>query len=86
MDRKILRNYIYNALYQLIRIILPFILVPYTLSHIGTRTLGIYDYAGSIMNWFILFGVLGINTYGNREIAKVRNDKGSLQTACTVCS
>ena len=81
MDRKILRNYIYNALYQLIRIILPFILVPYTLSHIGTRTLGIYDYAGSIMNWFILFGVLGINTYGNREIAKVRNDKGSLQTA-----
>lgn len=81
MDRKILRNYIYNALYQLIRIILPFILVPYTLSHIGTRTLGIYDYAGSIMNWFILFGVLGINTYGNREIARVRNDHEQLQTA-----
>ena len=78
MDRKILRNYIYNALYQLIRIILPFVVVPYTLSHIGTKTLGIYDFAGSIMNWFILFGVLGVNTYGNRQIAKVRDEPQAL--------
>lgn len=78
MDRKILRNYIYNALYQLIRIILPFVVVPYTLSHIGTKTLGIYDFAGAIMNWFILFGVLGVNTYGNRRIAKVRDDREEL--------
>lgn len=78
MDRKILRNYIYNALYQLVRIILPFVIVPYTLSHIGTETLGIYDFAGAIMNWFILFGVLGVNTYGNRQIAKVRDDRQAL--------
>ena len=30
------------------------------------------------MNWFILFGILGVNTYGNREIAKVRNNKEDL--------
>ncbi|MBR2592130.1 MAG: polysaccharide biosynthesis C-terminal domain-containing protein [Oscillospiraceae bacterium] len=75
MDRKIVKNYIYNILYQLVKIILPFILVRYTSVHIGKDALGIYNYAGSIMNWFILFGILGVNTYGNRQIAKVRDDE-----------
>ncbi len=78
MDRRLLRNYLYNILYQVVKIVLPLILVPYTASHIGEGALGIYQYAGSIMNWFILFGILGVNTYGNREIAKVRNDKEKL--------
>ena len=74
MDRKLIKNYIYNILYQLVKIILPLILAPYTASHIGVTPLGSYQYAGSIMNWFILFGILGVNTYGNRQIAKVRDD------------
>lgn len=78
MDRKLIRNYLYNALYQIVKIILPMILVPYTAVHIGESMLSIYQYAGSIMNWFILFGILGINTYGNRQIAKVRNNKEEL--------
>ena len=75
MDRKVFKNYFYNILYQLVKIVLPFILVRYTSVHIGKDALGIYNYAGSIMNWFILFGILGVNTYGNRQIAKVRNDE-----------
>ncbi len=74
MDKKIVKNYIYNILYQLVKIILPLIVAPYTASHIGVKPLGSYQYAGSIMNWFILFGILGVNTYGNRQIAKVRDD------------
>ncbi len=74
MDRKLIKNYIYNILYQLVKIVLPLILAPYTASHIGVTPLGSYQYAGSIMNWFILFGILGVNTYGNRQIAKVRDD------------
>ena len=74
MDKKILKNYLYNILYQLVKIVLPFILAPYTASHIGESALGVYNYAGSLMNWFILFGILGVNTYGNRQIAKVRDD------------
>ncbi len=75
MDKTIFKNYIYNILYQLVKIILPFILAPYTASHIGESALGIYAFAGSIMNWFILFGILGVNTYANRQIAKVRDDE-----------
>lgn len=78
MDRKLIRNYIYNILYQLVKIVLPLVLLPYTLKHLTAPYLGISDFAGSIMNWFILFGILGVNTYGNREIAKVRNNKADL--------
>lgn len=75
MDKKVFKNYLYNILYQLVKIVLPLILVPYTARHIGENALGIYNYAGSLMNWFILFGILGVNTYGNRQIAKVRDDE-----------
>ncbi|MBR2727084.1 MAG: polysaccharide biosynthesis C-terminal domain-containing protein [Solobacterium sp.] len=78
MDRKLLRNYLYNVLYQIVRFVMPFILVPYTLAHITADYLGIYNHAGSMMNIFILFGILGVNKYGNREIAKVRNDPEQL--------
>ena len=78
MDSKIIRNYIYNILYQLVRIILPMALVPYTYAHITPSVLGISSFASNIASWFILFGVLGVNTYGNREIAKVRDDKEKL--------
>jgi len=80
MDRKIIKNYIYNVLFQLVKIVLPFFLVPYTMGHLGESVLGISDFAGNIASWFILFGVLGINVYGNREIAKVRDDKDELST------
>lgn len=80
MDKKILKNYIYNILYQLVKIVLPLVVVPYTMHHVGESALGIYSFAGSIMNWFILFGILGVNTYGNRQIAKVRDNKEALNT------
>ncbi len=78
MDNKIFKNYIYNILYQLVKLFLPLFLVSYTYSHLGPSTLGINDYASNIAAWFILLGVLGINTYGNREIAKVRDDRSKL--------
>jgi len=78
MDKKILKNYIYNIAYQLVKIALPLFLTPFLYKHIGAETLGISDFASNIAAWFILFGILGINTYGNRQIAKVRNNKDDL--------
>lgn len=78
MDKKILKNYIYNILYQLVKIALPFFLVHYTQATIGATTLGIADVATTASTWFILIGTLGVSTYGNREIAKVRDNKEEL--------
>lgn len=74
MDRKLITNYIYNILYQLVKIAMPIIIVPYTMGHLGETTLGISDFAANIASWFILFGILGANVYGNRQIARVRDD------------
>ncbi len=80
MDRKLIRNYIYNILYQIVRVIMPLLVTPYVYEHITAPVVGISDYAGSIMQWFILVGILGVNTYGNREIARVRDDRDKLST------
>ena len=74
MDRKLITNYIYNILYQLVKIAMPIIIVPYTMGHLGETTLGISDFAANIASWFILFGTLGANIYGNRQIARVRDN------------
>ncbi|MBQ6221482.1 MAG: polysaccharide biosynthesis C-terminal domain-containing protein [Solobacterium sp.] len=78
MDRKLIRNYIYNVLYQMVKVIMPLVLTPYVYKHITAPVVGISDYAGSIMQWFILIGILGVNIYGNREIARVRDNKDTL--------
>lgn len=74
MDKKLISNYLYNILYQIVKIAMPIIIVPYTMGHLGETALGISDIAANIASWFILFGTLGANVYGNRQIAKVRDD------------
>ena len=78
MDKKLFINYVYNILFQVTKFALTFFLVPYTMEHLGESVLGISDYASSICGWFVLFGVLGVSTYGIREIGKVRDDKEEL--------
>lgn len=78
MDKKLLKNYFYNILFQLVKITLPLVMLPYYYKHISAEALGINAYVGSICAYFIIFGTLGVNIYGNREIAKVKNDKRQL--------
>lgn len=70
-------NYIYNVLYQILTFITPIITAPILTRTLGASNIGIYDYTYSIVNWFILFGMLGVTLYGNKEIAKsaTTNDK-----------
>ena len=78
MDKKLISNYFYHILYQIVRIILPIFSTPYIIKTVTPQYLGINDFAGNILNWFLIFGVLGVNIYGNRQIAKVRNDRKEL--------
>lgn len=70
------KNIVYNIVYQILIIILPLITAPYISRVLGVEKLGIYSYTYSIVNYFMLFAMLGVNNYGNREIANVREDKG----------
>ena len=69
------KNYVYNMLYQVLLIILPIITTPYLARKLGATGNGIYGYTISIVTYFILFGSLGINLYGQREIAYNQKDK-----------
>lgn len=72
------KNLLYNIVYQILSIILPFITTPYISRVIGAEGIGVYSYSGSIATYFVMFAMLGLNNYGNRSIATVRNDKRKL--------
>ncbi len=73
--KKIINNYIYNLIYQIFILVLPFVTTPYVARVLGAENIGIYSYTLSIATYFILFGSLGIATYGQREIAYQQNRK-----------
>lgn len=78
MDKKIVKNYIYSNLYQLLVVAAPFITTPYLTRVMGAEMLSVNSWTANIAQWFVLFGIMGVNIYGNREIAKVRDDKPTL--------
>ena len=63
---KIAKNYIYNLIYQLIALVVPLITAPYVVRVIG---------ATAMLTTFVM---LGFYTYGNRQIAYVRDDDQKL--------
>ena len=72
------KNVVYNTLYHILTLIVPLITAPYLARTIGAEGVGIYSYTASIAQYFILFAMLGLSNYGNRSIAKVRDDKKKL--------
>lgn len=75
MNKKsITKNYIYNVAYQILIILIPLLTTPYLSRVLGAESIGIYSYTLSITTYFILFGTLGVASYGQREIAYVQED------------
>ena len=76
--KKLTINYFYNMLYQVLTLIIPIITAPYLARTLQATANGINNYTSSIVYWFTLIGMLGITLYGNKEIAKVRDNKEKL--------
>lgn len=75
MKKSLKINYIYNLLYQVLITVLPLIVTPYLSRVLGAEKIGIYSYTMSIVSYFILFGCMGINLYGQRLIATFQDKK-----------
>ena len=79
------KNYIYNVIYQMLLLVIPLITTPYISRVIGAEGSGIYSYTYSIVQYFGIFAMLGLNNYGNRSVAKIRDDKDKLsRTFCSI--
>lgn len=72
---KLIKNFLWNAGYQVFVLLVPLITIPYISRVLGPEGVGINSYTNSIVQYFSLFGSLGINTYGNREVAYKRDSK-----------
>ncbi|ANZ59899.1 flippase [Secundilactobacillus paracollinoides] len=75
---RVIKNYLYNAFYQVFILLVPLITTPYLSRVLGPTGVGINSYTNSIIQYFILFGSVGVNLYGNRQVAFVRDDKCKL--------
>ncbi|WP_427113980.1 oligosaccharide flippase family protein [Megasphaera sueciensis] len=67
------KNYFYNMIFQVYSLILPIITIPYLSRVIGAEGLGKYAFALSVVTYFTMIAFLGMNNYGQRTIAYVRN-------------
>lgn len=72
------KNFLYNLIYQILILIIPLITAPYLSRIVGPSGVGVYSYNYSIVYYFMLITLLGVNNYGNRTIAKIRDDKKKL--------
>lgn len=72
--KKVFKNFIYNLSYQVFSFILPVITVPYITGIISQKTIGVNSVLQANSTYFILLGMLGISTYGSKEIAKIQED------------
>lgn len=76
---QVVKNFLYNVSYQLLVIILPLITVPYVSNILGAEGIGNYAFTYANMQYFVIFGMVGISLYGNRQIAYVRENKEKLK-------
>ena len=67
-------NYILNTVYQMLAFAVPLVTAPYVSRVLGANGVGISSFTVAVMQFFALFAVLGTTTYGQRAIARCRDD------------
>ena len=78
MAKSIKINFILNAIRTFCSIAFPVFTFAYVSRILDVQGIGMFDYARSIVSYFVLIAQLGISTYGMREIPKVKHDKSKL--------
>ena len=72
------KNAAYNVAYRMFSVLLPLVTAPFLSRTVGQEGVGLYSYAWSVSYIFCLIGMLGLNDYGVRTIAKARDDRAEL--------
>lgn len=67
-------NVIFNIISQIVLYITPLVIAPYISRTLGATGVGKYSYAYSIIYYFNIFIIFGFNSYGTKQIARVRDN------------
>lgn len=75
---KLISNYMFTVVYQVLLMLTPFITIPYVSRVLGVEGVGADAYVTSVVQLFLVFSVLSIPLYGSRQIAtKTEEDANS---------
>ena len=72
------KNAMYNVAYRLFSVLLPLVTAPYLSRTVGPEGVGLYSRAWNISYIFCLIAMLGLNDYGVRAVARVRDRREEL--------
>lgn len=69
----IAKNFGYNILLNVSRVIFPLITAPYVSRVLEPSGIGLFGFSNTYVSYFVLFALLGIPLYGVREISKCKD-------------
>lgn len=72
------RNFGYNLTLTFCNYLIPLVVYPYISRVLGVENIGICNFIDSLINYFVLFSLGGISSYGVREIARFRDNRTDL--------
>lgn len=73
-------NAIFNAIYQILTMIVPLITTPYVSRVLGVVNNGLYSYYYSIVTYFVLVATFGFNDFGTKYLAEVRDNNKNVNS------
>ena len=72
------KNFLYSSILTTANYLFPLLTYPYVSRVLGVTNIGICNFVDSIIHYFILVSMMGINIVGIREIAKSKNNQEQL--------
>lgn len=69
------KNFLYSSILTVSTYLFPMLVYPYVSRVLGLSNIGIVNFVDNLINYFVLFSMMGIGTVGVREIATAKSDK-----------
>ena len=81
-EKSLVQNFIFNFIKTLNSILFPVITFAYSARVLGVDGVGRVNFTKSVITYFTMIAMLGMNYYGTREAAKLRDDPEKLSRFC----
>ncbi|MBQ6964928.1 MAG: flippase [Bacteroidaceae bacterium] len=72
------KNFLYSSILTTANYLFPLLTYPYVSRVLGVTNIGICNFVDSIIHYFILVSMMGINIVGIREVAKSKSNQTQL--------
>ena len=84
MSRSFKTNFLYSSILTMSNYLFPMMVFPYVSRVLGVTNMGMCNFVDSIVNYFMLFSMMGISVMGIREISMSKGNR--MEMSRTFCS